>query len=93
MFGFGKKQSFEKLLSEGAIVIDVRSPQEFSEGNVPGSKNIPLQDVHKKIDEIKSWDKPVVVVCLSGGRSGIAVGVLMAHGIDAHNGGGWRSLV
>lgn len=62
-----------KHLAEGALVIDVRSPEEFRSGKVPGAINLPLGEVRAKIAQVaKDKQQPLLVHCLSGGRSAIA---------------------
>ncbi len=82
----------KKLMDEGAIIIDVRSPQEYDDGHIRGSKNIPLNIIAQRADTIKSWDKPVITVCKSGVRSSSARKILQKSGIEVYNGGGWTSL-
>lgn len=78
-FMFLKRMSFvpaeiaRKHLVAGALVIDVRSPEEFRRGKVPGAINLPLGEVQEKISQcVKDKQQPVLVHCLSGGRSAIA---------------------
>lgn len=60
-------------LANGALIIDVRSPEEFRSGKVPGAINIPLGEVRDKISaRVKDKSQPLLVHCLSGGRSAIA---------------------
>ena len=93
MLGFGgKSESIKEFMAKGAIIIDVRTPDEFSGGHIKGSKNIPLNILPTKIDEIKKLDKPVIACCASGMRSAQATSILKSNGIDAMNGGGWSSL-
>jgi rhodanese-related sulfurtransferase len=61
-------------------------------GNVPGSINIPLPEITKRIDEIKSLHQPIVVCCASGVRSQQAFSFLQPKGIDCSNGGSWVDL-
>lgn len=76
-----------------ATIVDVRTPGEFASGNVQGSVNIPLNEVPHRLDEFKGMSKPLVVCCLSGGRSGQAVQFLQANGVDqVYNGGGWSQV-
>jgi phage shock protein E len=89
---FDKSTELKKILDEGAVIIDVRSPQEFSEGHIKGSKNIPLGLLQNSVEEIKKSGKPVVTVCQSGMRSGSAKSFLQSKGITAINGGSWSSL-
>tara|TARA_B110000046_G_scaffold57595_2_gene64340 strand:- start:17337 stop:17510 length:174 start_codon:yes stop_codon:yes gene_type:complete len=56
------------LIKDGAVVIDIRSPQEFQSGHAKGSKNIPLQNLNSKVNQLKS--KEVIIVCKSGMRAG-----------------------
>lgn len=83
----------EQYLQKGAVVIDVRTIEEFEEGHVQGSKNIPLNTISGQIEQIKKLDKPVITCCRSGARSGSAATILKQHGIDAINGGPWGSVV
>jgi rhodanese-related sulfurtransferase len=92
-FFFGNKsKKIQDFQSRGAIVIDVRTKAEFKAGAIPGSKNIPLQIISSKIAEIQKWNKPVILCCQSGMRSGSATAILKGKGIEAMNGGGWLSL-
>ena len=55
-------------------MIDVRSPQEFATGHIPGAVNIPLEGLAKKLEDMKvSQDTMPVTVCEHGGRSSHAV--------------------
>ncbi len=91
--GLGNKNnSFKEYKEKGAVIIDVRTPEEFSGGHIKGSKNIPLQVISNRINEIKKLNKPVIVCCRSGMRSGQANAILNKNGIDCINGGGWEGL-
>lgn len=79
----------EKVIKNGATIIDVRTPMEFMTGNVAGSKNIPLNEIPERLEELKSIDGKVVLCCASGGRSGQANQFLQSHGVDCLNGGSW----
>jgi|SRR5690554_4155427 len=91
IFG-NKSKKLQDFKSRGAIILDVRTKNEYENGAIPGSKNIPLQSINSKISTIKKWDKPVICCCASGLRSGSAAGILRSQGIEAINGGGWFSL-
>ncbi len=69
---------------EGAVVIDVRNPDEYERGHVPGAILMPLGDVPDRIGEVPT-DRPVFVVCAMGGRSRKAAEFLAANGVDATN--------
>ena len=90
---FGPGTDFKALTEAGAIILDVRSPQEFDRGNIKGSKNIPLDMINGRVAELKKAGKPVITVCRSGSRSGMAKGILASGGIEVYNGGPWNSLM
>lgn len=83
---------YADLLAKGAVIIDVRNPGEFSGGHVQGSVNIPFGEIRNEIPKLKKEGKPVIACCLSGVRSGRAVGLLKDTGIEAYNGGGWKKV-
>ena len=64
----------------GAILLDVRTPQEYREGHIPGSQNIPLQTIDKVGAVAENKDTPLYVYCHSGGRSRQAVQRLVQMG-------------
>ncbi|MDH5397622.1 MAG: rhodanese-like domain-containing protein [Cyclobacteriaceae bacterium] len=88
----GKKLDYADLKAQGAVIVDVRSRGEFMGGHVVDSKNIPLDEISKRAEEIKKWNKPVVLCCASGNRSGSAKHILESKGVDAHNGGSWTNV-
>ena len=93
LFGGGSsKASIEEYLNDGAIVIDVRTIQEFQSGHVEGSKNIVLNTIPGKVAEIKAMKKKIIAVCRSGARSGQATAFLSKQGIDIINGGPWQNV-
>ena len=69
----------------GAYLIDVREPGEYSQGHVPGSKNVPLSKIHIVGNFVKDKNTPVFVYCLSGGRSSQAANKLKSLGFTAVN--------
>ncbi|UKN01862.1 rhodanese-like domain-containing protein [Paracrocinitomix mangrovi] len=81
-----------ELLKDGAVIIDVRTPGEFQGGHVKGAKNIPLQEIQKRENEIMNIGKPVVFCCASGGRSGQATSYFKSKGLNCENGGGWMQV-
>lgn len=91
LFG-NKTKMIKEFQTRGAIILDVRTTGEFGQGAIKGSKNIPLQNISSKINEIKKFNKPVITCCASGMRSGSAASILKSNGVEALNGGGWMSL-
>ena len=79
-------------LEKGAVVLDVRTLEEWNEGHVEGSKHIVLTVIPSELEQIKSWGKPVIAVCRSGARSGQAAPLLSNNGIDTINGGPWQNV-
>jgi rhodanese-related sulfurtransferase len=93
MLGLGSKSdSVQEYVAKGAVIIDVRTTGEFVSGHIKGSKNIPLDTIASKIQDIKKLNQPVIACCRSGMRSAQATSVLKQNGIDTINGGGWESL-
>ncbi len=90
-------QEVHTLLADKAIhLVDVREAHEWNEAHIPGA-------IHRPLSELASWvgdlpkDKPVVLHCLSGGRSGQALSLCNSAGqpVEGHMGGGisaWRAM-
>lgn len=92
LLGIGAQPDFKKLVSEGAIIVDVRTPSEFSSGHVKGAVNIPVDQIGTMTDELKKLEKPIITCCRSGARSGMAATTLKSAGIACYNGGPWNVL-
>ncbi len=89
---FGKnKVDYKALVENGAQIIDVRTPAEYSSGSIRNSKNIPLQQL---VSEMKKLDlkNPIITCCASGMRSASAKAILKQNGFEVYNGGGWNAL-
>ena len=81
LFDFFKQEDINQGIEEygstaGAILLDVRIPQEYQEGHIPESKNIPLQQLNNIVSVVKNKDIPLFVYCYSGVRSRQATGML-----------------
>jgi len=72
----------EQARADGSPVIDVRQPDEYDAGHVPGARLIPLAEVGMRVSEVPV-EGPVYVICLSGGRSARATEFLRRQGVDA----------
>ena len=69
------------MIEQGALLIDVRTTEEFEQGHVEGALNIPYQEIDKLMSAIGTdKTRPVVVYCRSGNRSGKAKVVLETKG-------------
>lgn len=62
------------------MLLDVRTPQEFQEGHPEPARNIPVQELPRRLAEVGPPGTPVVVYCAAGGRSAQAVQLLRANG-------------
>ena len=71
-------------LPPGSVVIDVREPDEYVEGHVPGARLIPLGEIVERVEEVPT-DTTVYLICQMGGRSAKAAGYLLTQGVDAVN--------
>ncbi|MBB6054037.1 rhodanese-like domain-containing protein [Armatimonas rosea] len=59
-------------------LIDVRSPQEYAEGHVPGAMNLPMDQAEARLNDLQRQD-PVILICQSGRRAGMTCELLKAH--------------
>lgn len=87
-----KKIDYKELTDRGALIIDVRTISEFTQGHMNKSSNIPLSEIGRQIEQIKKQDKPVITCCASGIRSAKAAMTLRRAGIEAYNGGSWKQV-
>jgi phage shock protein E len=71
------------VVAAGATVVDVRTPAEFEAGHVKGAINIPFDQMAARAGEVGKKDRPVVIYCRSGRRSGIAGEELRKQGFTA----------
>jgi phage shock protein E len=69
-------------VASGALLLDVRTQEEFAAGHLEGAINIPVQELEERIDELPEG-RPLVVYCQSGRRSAKAVELLRAEGHEA----------
>ena len=78
-----------RLVEDGARLIDVRSPSEYASGHIDGARNIPLDQIGSRTNDVGRKDAPVVVYCRSGMRSAQAKSKLEAAGFtQVYNLGG-----
>jgi phage shock protein E len=94
LLGGGKVASsiVKQKLESGAMIVDVRTPDEFRDGAYPGAKNIPLSDLGRRLAEIPK-NRPVVLYCASGARSSSAARTMKQAGYaDVINAGGLADM-
>lgn len=71
----------KQLITEGKVtVIDVRTPEEYAEGHIPGSKLVPLQELEGRLADLPDKDTQYLIVCRSGNRSAQASDLLVKNG-------------
>jgi phage shock protein E len=87
------KTVISKLINAGATIIDVRSPEEFSQGANQKAINIPLDIFAQKVGTLDPT-KSYVLCCASGGRSGMASSIMMSSGFKSVvNAGPWQNTL
>ena len=81
----------DKLPRDGSVtLLDTRTATEYSRGHIEGFRNIPVDELRERLDEVEKG-KPVYVICQSGLRSYIASRILEGNGYTAYNfAGGFR---
>lgn len=82
----------QEYLNNEAVIIDVRTLEEWNDGHISNSKHIVLHTIPMHIDSIKAFNKPIITVCKSGGRSAQAMQFLSQNGLDVINGGPWQNV-
>jgi len=85
LHGNVSRDEAHRLVDKGALLLDVRSPEEFKAGHIDGAVNIPVQDLEARLGEVGSRDRSIVVYCHSGMRSMHAAQVLQRAGYSAVN--------
>ena len=81
--GIAPNAAVQLINREKAVVVDVSQPEEFAQGHIVGSKNIPLADLEAKLPGlVKNKALPVVLVCQTGARSGRAVATAKKLGYE-----------
>jgi phage shock protein E len=92
MFAPTDNSGLKEAVKNGAFLVDVRTPAEFSAGSVKGAVNIPLDKVPSQLSKFKN-KKSIVVFCRSGNRSSQAKSILENSGIqNVINGGTWENV-
>src|SRR5690606_39359136 len=92
LFGKTDNSQLTEAIKDGAFIVDVRTPAEFSAGSVKGAVNIPLDKVPSQLSKFKG-KKSIIVFCRSGNRSGQAKSILENNGFqNVINGGTWQNV-
>jgi phage shock protein E len=81
-----------KIINDGAFLVDLRTAEEFSQGHIKGSINIPLGELGQNLKQFRNH-KQIVVFCFSGNRSSFAKDTLEKKGFkNVINGGAWEEI-
>lgn len=81
--GISPSQATLMINRQDAVVLDVRETGEYAEGHIPQARSIPLAQLAKRLDELERFkDKPLIVTCRSGSRSGNACSILKKNGFS-----------
>lgn len=92
LFSSAPAVDLKAIIDEGAFLVDVRTPGEFSSGHVKGSVNIPLDSIPNQLAKFKN-KKNIIVFCRSGMRSSQAKNILQQNGFtNVVNGGTWDTV-
>ncbi len=92
LFGRSRDADIQAIIQQGAFLVDVRTPAEFSEGHVNGSVNIPLNTILSQLTKFNNKTN-IIVFCRSGARSSQAKSILEQHGYsNVVNGGTWHNV-
>lgn len=92
-FGIGPGPDFAQIIKSGAIILDVRSKNEFTSGHIQGSVNISVDSLQNNLNKLKDKNKAIITCCASGMRSSAAKSILESHGYTrVYNGGSWTNL-
>jgi rhodanese-related sulfurtransferase len=74
----------KKIVDDGGQVVDARTDVEFAAGHIPDARHIPIADLQREAAGLAK-EKPVIIYCRSGNRSGPAAEAFAASGWDAHS--------
>ncbi len=92
LFKSQDRVDFNVLLENGALLVDVRTREEYKSAHGKGSVNIPLDTIATSLSKLPR-DRAIVVVCQSGIRSRSAASFLKNAGYkEVHNGGSWSNF-
>lgn len=72
-------------IANESMIVDVRTPEEYAEGHVPGAVNIPLSTIEDNIDLFGAKDTSIIMYCRSGVRAGKALNILSEAGYNNLN--------
>ena len=85
--------TIKEALLHDAVIVDVRPPHRYDQGKIPGSLNIPIEQIAKNAGYLKRLNKPIVF-CGDGSESSSAKRILQQYGVkQSYNGGSWQRVL
>lgn len=92
IFSSTSSEELSTLIKNNAVLVDVRTPQEYAGGHVPNSINIPLGEIQQRLGKLNPQQE-IIVFCRSGNRSSQAQSILEKNGFTkVVNGGTWQNV-
>jgi rhodanese-related sulfurtransferase len=85
------REAWRLVKERNALLVDVRTDEEFADGHAKGAVNIPLHELNARAKELPT-DRPIVLYCRSGARSASAGGMLARQGFEVYDAGGLGAL-
>lgn len=93
LFGIGPGVDYGRLIREGAIVLDVRTPLEFGQAHIAGAINIPIETLRDNMHQLANKHRPIIACCVDGSKSWYAKNLLDANGYrHVYDAGNWVKL-
>lgn len=94
LLGLKEKVDLAQLIDDGALVVDVRTKNEFKSAHADGSINLPLDQLSKNMKKLGSNKERVIITCCaSGTRSRMAKSMIQSAGFnEVYNGGSWMKV-
>lgn len=84
----------EIINNKNTVIIDVRTASEYRVSHYPGAINIPLDELPKHLNQLKTNNNPILLYCRSGNRSGIGMNFLHQQGLqEVYNVGGLNDML
>lgn len=85
--------NYHNIVSNGGIILDVRTKGEYTGGHIKGSINVPVDSLQNNLSKFKDKNQAIITCCASGMRSATAKHILKSKGYEnVYNGGAWHRL-
>ena len=92
-FGFGQVVNYKQLICEGAILLDVRTSEEYMAGHIEGAINIPVEKLRENLANLVNKQGIIIACCTDGSKSWYAKNLLDSTGyMHVYDGGSWTKL-